>query len=171
MWRSLPDCSAPTRCTVMRIVTKLGSFAYHLFFFLSAKFRDCIFFPSWGAIFNVPECIFKYFKNCQKVMIYVKILWKMVGLLLLMCFGVYSKLIWQGTAPGNPFFYPFYAPWQPFLAILASSGGTPTSLPDCLIICKDSFSVVSALCSQFCPILWLRLTLKLHMPNITFIWR
>ena len=22
-------------------------------------FRDCIFFPSWGAIFNVPESILK----------------------------------------------------------------------------------------------------------------
>ena len=51
------DCSASTGCTVMRILTKLVSFVYHIFFFLSAKFRDCIFFPSRGAIFNVPECI------------------------------------------------------------------------------------------------------------------
>ena len=57
MRRSLPDCSATTGCTVMCIVAKLGSFAYHIFFFLSAKFRDCIFFPSRGIIFNVPECI------------------------------------------------------------------------------------------------------------------
>ena len=61
MWRSVPECSATTRCTVMRIVTKLESFAYHIFFFLSAKFRDCIFIPSWGAIFNVPECIYIFY--------------------------------------------------------------------------------------------------------------
>ena len=56
IWCYLPGCSATTGCTVMRIVIKLGSFAYHIFFFLSANFRDCIFFPSWGVNFNVPEC-------------------------------------------------------------------------------------------------------------------
>ena len=79
MWRSLPDCSATTGCTVMCIVTKLGSFAYHIFFFLSSKFRDCIFFPSWGAIFNIPECILTimallhnslYYKKAKQLKLY-----------------------------------------------------------------------------------------------------
>ena len=75
MRRSLPDCSATTGCTVMCIVTKLRSFANHIFFFLSEKFHDCIFIPFWGAIFSVPECILKNpFDNGIKL--FNKLLWK-----------------------------------------------------------------------------------------------
>ena len=63
MWRSLPDCSATTGCTLICIVTKLGSFAYHIFFFLFAKFRDCIFFPSWGAMSLSVFYMYSFNKN------------------------------------------------------------------------------------------------------------
>ena len=70
----VPHCSAAAWWTVMRIVTILGSLTYHVFFLLLAKFHDCIFFPSWGAVFNVLECIYSIYINMKFNMIIKELL-------------------------------------------------------------------------------------------------
>ncbi|GBM51952.1 hypothetical protein AVEN_194249-1 [Araneus ventricosus] len=53
----LPDFSATAGCVVMRIGTKLGSFAYRILLHLFAKFHDCTFLL--GALFSMYLCVLK----------------------------------------------------------------------------------------------------------------
>ena len=50
----------PAGYTVMRIVTKLGSFAYHMFFFLSAKVSRLYFYSFLGG--GYFQCSWVYIK-------------------------------------------------------------------------------------------------------------